>query len=285
MQVGGSSDSPHGPHGRLVLLRNVLLEMFVYVKKLLFIRTILVLDETSIYREAFQKRAVQFMENRKECLQNKYDSPVFDLLKVAMIFGVFDDVMRMMAGTIVYEKSAWKRKVWQLAWELDDVDWRHRITFFKSTNLLKGVMNNVNYFTWWKLADERPQLMRQCEDLSKLVCNSSRLKSTDPRFKAVSPVNRMCTLCDAYAIEDVQHVVLHCTFFDSTRLEMNEKISDLSDNAGNIILGNARNILHTLLGAQCRMVSQKANLDFQAITVVYISKMYRIVLKERKGIG
>ena len=268
-----------------VALGWIRLEMFVYVKKLLFIRTILVQEETSIYREVFKKRALQFMENRKECLQNKYDSPVFDLLKVAMIFGLYDDVMRMMAGTIIYEKAAWKRKVWHLAWELDDVDWRHRIAFFKSTNLLNGVMNTVNYLTWWKLSDERPQLMRQCEDLSKLVCNCSRLKSTDPRFKVSSPVERMCTLCDEYAIEDVNHVVLHCKFFDNIRLQMHEKLRDLSDNAGNIILGNTRNILHTLLGAQSRLVSQKVNFDFQAITAVYISKMYRIVLKERKGIG
>ena len=95
------------------------------------------------------------------------------------------------------------------------MDWRHRVTFFKSTNLLKGVMESVNYLTWWKLSDERPELMRECEDLAKLVCNSSRLKSTDPRFKTASPVDRMCTLCEGYAKEDVKHVVLHCNYFDS----------------------------------------------------------------------
>ena len=83
------------------------LENFIYVKKMLFVRTILVLTEESIYRTIFIKRTMKFMENIPEGIVNQRDSPVFDILKVALVFGLLDDIMHMIAGTRFYEKTEW----------------------------------------------------------------------------------------------------------------------------------------------------------------------------------
>ena len=88
------------------------LENFIYVKKMLFVRTVMVLDDHSIYKNVFIKRTLEFMENVTQNLSNIHDSPVFDILKVALIYGLLDDIMHMIAGTRVYDKITWRNKVW-----------------------------------------------------------------------------------------------------------------------------------------------------------------------------
>ena len=69
------------------------LENLIYVKKMLFVRTVLVLEKDSIYRVIFVKRTMKFMENIPESIANQHDSPVFDILKMALVFGLIDDIM------------------------------------------------------------------------------------------------------------------------------------------------------------------------------------------------
>ena len=225
------------------------------------------------------------MENVKMGLENIHDSPIFDIMKTALIFDMLDDVMHMLHGTRVFDKSTWKRKVWSTAWENEEFDWRLRTTFFSSTINLKQVAGPLNYLIWWKLSDLKPELMRQCEDMAKLVCNTSYLKSNDPRLKGSQPTEKMCVLCDEYALEDVKHVALQCTFTDELRKEMFLKISEMPGGVGNTLLEHSENILFTLLGKWCSDVDDHANLAFNEITSTYISRMYRITIKDRPGIG
>ena len=107
------------------------LENFIYVKKMLFVRTIMVLDDHSIYKNVFIKRTLIFMENVTDNLLNVHDSPVFDILKVALIYGLLDDILHMVSGTRVYDKITWRNKVWKIAWEREHREdrrcWRTRL--------------------------------------------------------------------------------------------------------------------------------------------------------------
>ena len=148
--------------------------------------------EDDTCKKLFISRAAQFTRNTDQCVRNQHDSPVFDILKVALILGLFDSVMRMVTGIQVYDKSTRRRIVWNSAWEVEDEDWRIRVSFFNTTSILAKTMGTVKYLIWWNLANIKPELMRQCEDLAKIVCNTSKLKNNDPRLKCSTPVDRMC---------------------------------------------------------------------------------------------
>ena len=261
------------------------LENFLYVKKMLFVRTVLVLEDHSIYKVIFVKRALEFMQNVPENLVNKYDSPVYDILKVALMYGLLEDIMHMIAGTRYFDKITWRNRVWKKAWEVEDHDWRMKTTYFKSIQTLKEVSGTFGYSIWWRLVDNQPQKIRQCEDMIKLICGASRLKCDDPRLKNSTSVNRMCEVCDNYEIEDVKHVIMHCPRVNELRLEMFNCFNEMNDNLGKLILNSSDNLFYTLLGKRCIELDDDVYLEFNEIASFYISKMYRLIVRERQGIG
>ena len=87
------------------------LENYIHVKKMLFIRTVMILKDQSIYKKVFIRRTMKFMENIPANVVNQWNSPVYEILKVSLIYGLLDDVMHMIAGTRVYDKHSWKTKV------------------------------------------------------------------------------------------------------------------------------------------------------------------------------
>ena len=54
---------------------------------------------------------------------------------------------------------------------------------------------------------------------------------------------------------------------------------------GDDILNKSNNILYTILGKKCNAVEEHMNMDFNVIAAMYISKMYRTVIRDRQGIG
>ena len=42
---------------------------------------------------------------------NLYDSPIYDFLRVAIIYDLYDEVMRMINGTRIYSKNEWEKVV------------------------------------------------------------------------------------------------------------------------------------------------------------------------------
>ena len=146
-------------------------------------------------------------------------------------------------------------------------------------------MGKVNYLEWWNIADLRPDLMRQCEDVTKLICGASDLKSDDPRLKSARPTEKMCVLCDGFETENVRHLILHCPHLNDLRDEMLLSIRNMPNGKGNEILIKSDNLLYTLVGKRSVDFDEQININFNTITVVYISRMYRIMIRERQGIG
>ena len=86
--------------------------------------------------------------------------------------------------------------------------------FFRSTKMLRNITANVNLLIWWQLGDLAPEQMRCCETMLKLVCNCkvSRLKSDCYPYKKDISNRLYCDLCGALAIEDAEHIILHCPY-------------------------------------------------------------------------
>ena len=52
------------------------------------------------------------------------------------------------------------------------------------------------YLTWWVVADVSREIMYACENMAKMVCETSLLKSSDVRLKKASIASRFCCKCD-----------------------------------------------------------------------------------------
>ena len=260
------------------------LELFVYVKKLLFVRSVAVLDDENIYKGFFCKRARHFDMNRQSGFENLKDSPVFDILKVAHLFEVYDDVMRMLTGVIVYSKKVWRDIIWRKAWNLENADWVFRTGVFRSTEHIRSLSEGVQYLIWWQISDSRPDLMQICENMAKLVCKTSLLKADDYRLKRELPGAKRCSACDLYELEDVRHIVMSCPFLQPLRNEMFANLWEIETRFDQSIT-DKDNIMVYLLGKQCTDVSDELNDEFHIACAGFISRMYMSILERRKGIG
>ena len=59
------------------------------MKKVLFIRGISVLPEDSIYRRIFVARLIRYGENKGLARENEFSSPIFDIIRVSDLFGLY----------------------------------------------------------------------------------------------------------------------------------------------------------------------------------------------------
>ena len=65
---------------------------FIYAKKFLFVRTIATQEENKIYANVFSSRLRQFNDDIQKCVRNEFSSPVFDILRISIIYGLYEEV-------------------------------------------------------------------------------------------------------------------------------------------------------------------------------------------------
>ena len=84
-------------------------------------------------RYLFYRRLIQCNEDMTESKLNACISPVYNIIKAAILFRLYDDAMGMILGTKVFCKQQWKVKVWSNAWEIEKQDWNIRTELFTVT--------------------------------------------------------------------------------------------------------------------------------------------------------
>ena len=136
------------------------LERFVQVKKLMFIRSILILDDQSLSRNVFCQRAMVYFHRVHLDAENAGYSIVYDLLDIAQLFNLYDDVRNMVERGHQYSKQAWNEKVWARPWELEDVFWQIQFITCKSLDIIGEINRSCGYLTWWYLSDKYPHAMK-----------------------------------------------------------------------------------------------------------------------------
>ena len=114
------------------------------------------------------------------------------------------------------------------------------------------------------LADNFPETIGTCGTMAKLVSHASLLKSDDVRLKGLPHWNRVCTQCDLYAVEDINHVVMQCPGTQQLRDNMFTEL-DLTFDAGNVIIDNGQDSLIICLG--------KCPQDYNAETMETVSDL------------
>ena len=261
------------------------LENYINAKKLIFIRTILIRKDDCIFKQVFKERANVFNENINECIQNHYDSPIFDMLRVALIFDIYDSVMNMTFRNHSYSKQQWKSKVWSRAWEIEDCDWRYGTLFHTSMEKINLTIGSTYYLAWWQISDIFPQLMRQCETLSKLVCRASDLKSDDYRYSNVSYNTKSCSLCDLAAYECVDHLIMTCPYNHEIRTDMFKELENNPDCREVWRIVTPQATLKVLLGGKCENCDFNDMIPIWCTAASWIHMMYHNTIKNRTGIG
>ena len=134
------------------------------------------MDPENVVRKIFELRLNDFCKNVEACQKNKYRSPIFNLLDVAMIFEFFNSIQDMTKGQIpIASKKAWSALVWDHAWKLEYANWHASNTILKENDLLCRMKGETRYLTWWTISDLDYRLVRMCEDMSKIICHASLL--------------------------------------------------------------------------------------------------------------
>ena len=81
------------------------LENFIAAKKLIFVRTIAIMDDLSPVKRVFALRCNAFIGDIDKGIRNDFDSPSFNILKMALCFNILEEVIRMVNGHVVYSKT------------------------------------------------------------------------------------------------------------------------------------------------------------------------------------
>ena len=87
-------------------------EYFVYIKKVMSIRIIAILDDDIIYKKVFMQRMLSYENSPDTGRMNTYNNPIWDMIRIAEVFGLFNEIRRMLMGAIVYRKYQWKEIIW-----------------------------------------------------------------------------------------------------------------------------------------------------------------------------
>ena len=99
------------------------LTSYLKVKKLLFILSIIRMHPENMLRIVLKTRLCEFDTNIEECRNNRHRSPIFDILEVALIFGLYKVVKDMVLGRApVVSEGSWSKLVWERVWVLEDTN-------------------------------------------------------------------------------------------------------------------------------------------------------------------
>ena len=245
---------------------------FIKARKIIFLRTILCMREEMPIRQILLEKLRYFNVDDN----NRFDSPINQILSYCSEFNVLD-IVRLMANANVnvMSKSQWKKLVWERAWLYENNQWDLNAAENQKFDLIKQVSLAPGYSVWWSIADQFQGFMRKCETMVKLLCHASHLKCDDVRLIRASYRAKSCTLCENAAYEDVNHMIMQCSFHSDTRREMYEELNRIIPNIETMCS------LGVLLGKCIDGWDYGGMVPIWMVFCTYIVKMYYDVLTYR----
>ena len=256
-----------------VLLGWMNIVLFIKARKVIFIRTILMMEEKMPIRKILMERINEFVPDS----ENQWDSPIKQILQYCHELGVLPSLRTMASCThITMSKYMWKKLVWDKAWEVEKVQWSEVMQYNSRLDLIKLTVTSPAYSIWWSLADANQNYMRRSEVMVKLLCHSSRLKGDDGKLVRSSFSEKSCTHCELAAYEEIRHIIMQCPYQTDLRVEMYKDLHRIEEGIEtkctfDILIGN------NILGR-----SFEEMVPIWQISCTYISRMYYRVINARK---
>ena len=164
---------------------------------------------------------------------------------------------------------------------MEDKFWLQQRRIFNIDNFLVKTLEKPRYLTWWLMSDLWPQNMGKFDDMARLVCGVSRLKADDPTYKKLPFGSRACILCQNCAEE---HLIMQCSYHESTRKDMFDKICKHTNVEGEQMIQNNPELILNLLGKKHENIDICAMTTIWMISSEYISQIYRNTLRVRIGL-
>ena len=256
---------------------------FISARKLIFAHTMILQNDETLIKTLIKSRARKFNENIGVHIQNEHRSPLFEILKVGYNFGLYECLMRQIFGRQIFSKSEWKTMVWSRTWEVEENHWARMLVVHKKCDLLYETMENPRYLTWWYVADMLPHMMKTCEDMAKIVCGSSKLKSDVFKSKQDTFSKRVCTLCYQGVEENAKHLVMQCDIHEQMRYSMYNEIANLPEHIANRYERvEARDKYLTLMGKHITDMPMEDMIKFWQVSGTFISMMYRKAMRQNE---
>ena len=257
------------------------IDRYIQVKKLLFLRTILIAEENDICKRLLSTRTIDFANNLKAGRASENASPIFDLLNTSIQVDLYDTCMRMIVNGYYFSKQGWKEMVWKKVWFKEDDDC---IIMYKQPHqnyLLFDITDTPYYLVWWIIADMFPRKTGMCEIMASLVCNTSLLKSSDYRIKKKSHSHKICTRCNLGIVEDIRHLLMQCPHFSQEMRYLydflNQARGDIAPRVANI----PQNYFQIIMGKQPVYATFQDMVEIWLVTGECINKIYRCAIEGR----
>ena len=121
------------------------LERFIQVKKLLFVCSMLALEDGALSKTIFCKRAEVYYRNEPGQDPLHDFSAVRELLDTVSIFNLDDIVRSMVEQNRMFSKFEWKKKIWARAWDLEDVFWEVEFRTRKHLDIIRRISSSCMY--------------------------------------------------------------------------------------------------------------------------------------------
>ena len=254
---------------------------FIQAKKLIFWRTIAVMDENSVLKRMVVNRSAEYTDNIGKHSPNVNYSSVFDIHNISADFGLMKECLEVLNGIKVYNKLQWKNLVWSRAWDLEDRAWENnRVTMNNSTIITKICVKPV-YLVWWMLADKLPWFRHVCEKMVRIVCGCSMLKCDDERLKRYHHSSRVCNLCDLNAIENIEHLLMQCPYWEHARTAMFMDLLATETNGVDGLVHANRDTLIFLLGGSPPGMTLDEMVMFWCVSAKHVTSIYSLTIKNR----
>ena len=231
------------------------------------------MTEESISKHIFINRYSEYGQRRANCRKNALQSPAFDMLKISEIFGLFEEVGSMLLGTRWFSKGQWGDIVWLKAWETENQNWEIRTNILRTTTYLRATMNSVSTMIWWQISDAFPKIMLACETLCKLICRASDLKCDSYLFKNNPLARPYYDLCNNLSIKNIEHILMHCPYFNDRREAMFRESNDLEEYYNSALITPLGNKLHVMLGKIPENTEPVMMLYFYRIIAINVQHM------------
>ena len=261
------------------------LETVVYAKKVMYLRTILCMEEGTIYRRVLTSRLEEFLLDTTSASRNEHFSPLFDIFRVTIMFGMMNMTINMVNGTHFYSKSVWKREVWANAWKIENEEWEYTSALFSDSYYLNAVLGDTReHLIWWEISNRDPSYMLICENIAAIICRASALKSDSVEFKRTLPSVRACQSCDNFGEENVKHVVLQCERHNQLRAELT-RVCRIFDENNQTDISTSQEFLSFILGKDIAGVNTEVKMDLWGTVGRLINSMYEETIRDRCGIG
>ena len=257
------------------------IEKYIYIKKLLFFRTVTCLDDDAIAKRIVCVRANSFIQERDKSRRNENSSPIYDLLNVAEKAGLLETCMNMVHNGWYYSKDVWSKKVWKAMWDMEDEEYQLLKIQLNHEKLLFQIIGKHFYLTWWLFTDLKPNHMKQGEIMANLVCDTSLLKANDYRMKRLPIGARFCEMCYLGIEENVWHLVMQCPFYEDSRVAMYQEIDSLELVELETVLNNPRELYLTLMGKHPEDIPLEIMMQVWDISSRHISNMYKRAISSR----